>query len=112
MSAYDDIYCLQDFGMIAGSYKILYIDFIYANGTVINLTEADSFGCDFCYYGTADSVFSIDGIVDENLSSRMKIEIDSAFTEELGDCCIEYRPYAVYGENTYKLGKGRIVLEI
>jgi len=111
MSVYDDIHCLADFGMIAGSYKILYIDCLDDNGAYINLSAASSFGCDFLYYGTGDRVFSIGGSVSGSLTHRMKIEIKSTFTENLGNCCLEYMPYIYTGDDVIKLGKGRIVIE-
>lgn len=111
MSVYDDIHCLENFGMISGSYKILYIDCINDDGTSINLSDSSSFGCDFLFYGTGEVVFTVNGVVTPEINYRMKIELKSELTEDLGNCCLEYVPFIYSGENIIKLGKGRIVIE-
>lgn len=111
MNTYDDIYCLADFGMLAGGYKVLYVDCTDTEGKPIYLADTSSFGCRFYYYGTTDLVFDLGGIISDDFPYRMKLELKSALTQNLGSCCLEYMPYVVRGENTIKFGKGRIVIE-
>lgn len=111
MGAFEEIHCLEDFGMIAGGYKVIYIDCTDNVGNPIDLTDASSFGCRFYYYGTTDLVFSISGTVSAQRSYRMKIELSSEITQDIGECCLEYVPYVVFGNEVIKYGKGRIVIE-
>lgn len=111
VDAYSQIHCLEDIGMIAGSYKVLYIDCYDTDNAAVDLSKATAYGCKFYYYGTATEAFSVTGAAVSGVSNRMKIEIASSATSSLGDCCLSYVPYVTSGSNTTKYGKGRIVVE-
>ena len=111
MGAYEDIHCLEDFGIIAGSYKILYIDCIDSNGKPIDLSVVTRYGCNFFYLGTDILAFNIPGEIMTNDPSCMIININSSFTEDFGTCCLEYVPYLYTGGNIIKFGKGRLTIE-
>ena len=111
MDAYSQIHCLEDIGMIAGSYKVLYIDCYDTDNAAVDLSKATACGCRFYYYGTSVEAFSVSGAAVSGVSNRMKIEIASSATSSFGDCCLSYVPYVTSGSNTTKYGKGRIVVE-
>lgn len=111
MDIYRQIHNLAEFGMIAGSYKVLYIDCTDIDGAPVSLSKASRYGCRFYDYGTHDLLFSIDGTIVSGYANRMRIEIPSKMTASLGDCCLTYIPYVTIGENTVKYGKGRILVE-
>ena len=110
VDAYSQIHCLEDIGMISGSYKVLYIDCYDTDNAAVDLSKATAYGCRF-YYGTSVEAFSVSGAAVSGVSNRMKIEIASSATSSLGDCCLSYVPYVTSGSNTTKYGKGRIVVE-
>ena len=45
-------------------------------------------------------------------ASRMKIDISSSATADLGGKCLEYIPFVTINGETTKYGKGRIVVGI
>ena len=49
VDAYSQIHCLEDIGMIAGSYKVLYIDCYDTDNAAVNLSKATAYGCRFYY---------------------------------------------------------------
>ncbi|MBO5970220.1 MAG: hypothetical protein J6S14_17205 [Clostridia bacterium] len=111
MGIFHDVHCLEDFGMIAGSYRTIHIDCTDTKGDPIRLSTMIAFGCKFFWYGTNDVAFEIEGVPNALLPYRMEIRIPSALTEGLADCCLEYMPYVTSAEQTIKYGKGRIMIE-
>lgn len=111
LAGYDLIHCLEDFGMIAGSYKVLYIDCVTTEGAALDLSTTTEYGCRFVYYGTTEPAFSIVGESISEVPGRMKITIPSSMTVDYGDCVLEYIPYVKMDGQTIKYGKGRLVIE-
>lgn len=111
MQGYDEIHCLEEFGMIAGSYKVLYVDCVTTEGVPLDLSTVSAFGCRFLYYGTTESAFSVVGEAVDGVVGRMKITLASSLTKNMGDCCLEYIPYVQMDGQTIKYGKGRLVIE-
>ena len=111
LNVYDEIHCLEDFGMIAGAYKVIYIDCVDSAGNPVDLSGTSSFGCRFLYYGTQTLAFDIDGESVADEVGRMRIELGSELTANFSDCCLEYIPYVEIEDQVIKYGKGRIVIE-
>lgn len=112
MNAYEQINCLSDIGMIAGSSVTFYIDIIDESGSDVDLSNATSYGCKIYYYGTNKSAVTATSSIDESKSNRMKVVLSSSSTENLGGKCLEYIPFVTIGGEMYKYGKGRIVVGI
>lgn len=111
MRPFEEIHCLDDFGMIAGSYKVMYIDCVTAEGESVDLSAATGFGCRFLYYGTTTQAFAVSGEAVSDVPGRMKITLPSTLTYGMGDTCLEYIPYVVLNGQTIKYGKGRLIIE-
>ena len=112
MNAYEQINCLQDIGMISGSKLVFYVDITDENGADVSLSNASSYGCKVYYYGTNKEALTVTASIESSKSSRMKIEISSSATSDLGGKCLEYIPFVTINGETTKYGKGRIVVGI
>lgn len=112
MNAYEQINCLQDIGIISGSKLTFYVDIVDENGADVSLSNASSYGCKVYYYGTKRDALTATASVDTSKASRMKIDISSSATANLGGKCLEYIPFVTINGETTKYGKGRIVVGI
>lgn len=112
MNAYEQINCLNDIGMISGSSLTFYVDIVDENGSAVDLSNATSYGCKIYYYGTKKDAVTAASDIDDEKNNRMKITLSSSATESLGGKCLEYIPFVTIGGDTFKYGKGRIVVGI
>lgn len=106
MTAYEEVSQLEDYAILAGNYLPIEIECNNASNVPIDLTEL-TYGCTLSLYGDSTTLETIIGTLKPNTTNVMVLEITSAMTESMSNCCLLYRPFIIDGDKKYKM-QGKI----
>lgn len=115
IKVYEEVNCLEDQSMIAGSQKTIGIACFYPDGTPVPLGRfGGGVGCFFAPYGSESGGLYFQGTVtigdDENgnIGNTMMIAVPADNTLAYQNCTLVYMPYITDGGLRFTLGKGKL----